>query len=274
MRRPQVIAEIGGNHGGSLDWAKRAIAVAAECGADYIKFQKRDVEAIPDHVKSRPRLDIHAFGRNEYEHRKFLEFSEEQHEALSSECQKRGIKYSCSAWDQRSLDFLSRLDLDYIKIPSACNQKFFKWHLGIRLPIHISMGMLTGDERDSLLRSMIRDGRNFIPYACTSKYPAEMDETYLGEISYLGSRFQEVGFSGHHNGIALDLAACMLGASFIERHFTLDRSAKGTDQNSSLSPEGLQKLVRDLDAICLAMKSKPGGLPDCEREVRKKMKYE
>lgn len=272
MRRPIVIAEIGGNHGGSLEWAKKAIEVATECGVDYVKFQKRDVEAIPDSIKDRIRSDQHAFGRTEYEHRKALEFSEEQHAELALHCKLFGVRYACSAWDQKSVDFLCGLELDYIKIPSACNQKFLSWHFGVRLPVHISLGMLSGSERDSLLRLMLRDGRQFIPYACTSKYPCEMQETYLGEIPYLLTRFQEVGFSGHHQGIAVDLAAECLGARYIERHFTLDRSLKGTDQSASLAPDGLRKLVRDLDAIALAWQPKPGHLPTCEIEPRKKLK--
>ena len=272
MNKPTVVAEIGGNHGGDFRYALHAVKIAKEAGADYIKFQKRDVDGLPDHIKSKPRMDVHAFGRTEYEHRKALEFDEDQHSDLKAACAAVGIGYSCSAWDQKSLDFLKELNCDYIKIPSARNQDCLKWDLGVSDAYHISMGMLTGSERDSILRVITKDQRRWIPYACTSKYPCEMNETYLLELPYLQYRCGTVGFSGHHNGIAVDLAAAMLGATWIERHFTLDRNAKGTDQFSSLAPEGMSKLNRDLTAIAAAYRPKPGGLPECEIEPRKKLK--
>ncbi len=267
-----VIAECACNHGGNIDTALQMIEVAAMCGADVVKFQKRDVESLPQAVKDRPRTDPHAFGATEYEHRKALEFTVEQHERLQNKCRSLGVEYNCSAWDQKSYDdLIGPLGLHWVKIPSAKNTECWGWKLKASVPLHVSLGMTNGDEREAILRRAFQQPE-VIPYACTSKYPCRSDETYLVEVEYLRGRAQRAGFSGHHNGIALDIAAYVLGASYIERHFTLDRTSKGTDHAASLEPHGLTKLVRDLRAVREAYRPKPGGLPSCEEESRKKLK--
>lgn len=274
--KPAVtIAEIAGNHGGDFDTACRMIAVAAACGADYAKFQKRDVEALPESIKGRERNDQHAFGPNEYEHRKALEFSIEQHARLKEVCEAHGIRYACSAWDERSYNELAELGLDYIKIPSARNTDWERWKRNHGdVPLHISLGLTTGGERDRLLRD--HAGGFALPrtvfYGCTSTYPCENQDSYLLEIPYLLERGGDCGFSGHHRGIQLDVAAYLLGAGWIERHFTLDRTSKGTDHAASLEPAGFTRLVRDLAAVRSALKSKPHGLPVAEELMRKKLK--
>lgn len=274
---PTVVAEIGCNHGGSMATAKEMIRVAAACGAGIVKFQKRDVDAIPEQIKHRPRYDAHSFGATEMEHRRVLEFSSEQHREILRYCESFGVQYACSAWDERSFGELVDLGVEYVKIPSAKNQEYQTWSLkegnkGI-LPLHVSLGMLSQEERNKVLDGMsVSD----VPYACTSKYPSRMEDVYLRELTdlheYDSHKFNRVGFSGHHNGIAVDLGAFLLGASYIERHFTLDRTAKGTDHAASLEPTGLLKLVRDIKALWCALQRKPLGLPEAEVECRKKMK--
>jgi sialic acid synthase SpsE len=270
-----LVAECGANHQGDMETAFHMIESAAHCGATYAKFQKRDIEAIPDEIKARPRFDENAFGPTEYEHRKALEFTIEQHAKLKEVCEANGIKYACSAWDERSFQEIADLGVDYIKIPSAKNQEFERWKLPNRFPnLHISLGMLTGEQRDRLLREYGLPNSPFRAffYACTSKYPCQMEDAYLAEIPYLVGRSGSCGFSGHHRGIALDVAAYILGATWIERHFTLDRSSKGTDHAASLDHTGLSKLVRDLEACRVALRPKPATLPLAEREVFRKMK--
>lgn len=262
----KVVAEIGCSHGGDLKTAIKMISVAAACGASFAKFQKRAIQAIPPEIGNRERHDEHAYGRTEYEHREALEFSMAQHYELKNACRTYGVGYACSAWDERSYWQLVDLGVDFIKIPSAKNVEFSSWALG-GLPLHVSLGMTTEEERDLIMRPLPSGS---VPYACTSKYPCKMEETFLLEIPKLKKKFGRVGFSGHHNGIAIDLGAVMLGVDYIERHFTLDRSAKGTDHAASLEPQGLLKLCRDIEALHKALKEKPSGVPECEKAVRLK----
>lgn len=269
-----TVCEIGCNHGGDLAKAKEYIEAAAKAGASYAKFQKRSLEAIPESVARRPRTDEHSFGPTELEHRKALEFSIEQHAELKEYCEAIGIGYACSAWDEKSYNELVDLGLDYIKIPSAKNEEFERWNrdgdYGRRRELHVSLGLVTGGVRDGILSRHKLD--RIVYYACTSRYPCKSDETYLLEVPYLVERAGIAGFSGHHNGIALDVAAYALGATWIERHFTLDRTAKGTDHAASLEPQGFAKLVRDLEAVRSALAVKPAGLPSCEQDMHRKLK--
>jgi len=238
-----------------------------------VKFQKRDLASLPESSHSKPRTDDHAYGPTEYEHRKALEFSLDQHADLKSTCSKLGVTYGCSAWDPVSAEELLDMGVSYLKIPSAKNQEFHRWKVrGLTVPTHVSLGMLSGEERDAILRRAGSAHMDMVPYACTSKYPSDHKDVYLGEIPYLRTRFEEVGFSGHHKGIALDIAAFVLGATWIERHFTMDRTWKGTDHAASLDPTGLRRVVRDLQAVAEAWKPKPGGLPEGEVGCRAKFK--
>lgn len=269
-----AVAEVAGNHGGSLSKAKEYVEAAARAGADYVKFQKRAVDLLPESVAKRPRTDDHAFGPTEGDHRRALEFDIAQHAELKEFCEALGVGYACSAWDEKSYNQLVDLGVDYIKIPSAKNQDFERWNrdgqYGQRRELHVSLGLLTGEQRDLLLsRNQLH---RIVYYGCTSKYPCGSDETYLMEIPYLVERSGVAGFSGHHNGIALDIAAYALGATWIERHFTLDRTSKGTDHAASLEPQGFAKLVRDLEAVRQALRGKPFGLPSCEIEMHRKFK--
>lgn len=274
-RKVTFVAEIGCNHGGAPALAKRMIDAAAFCGADVVKFQKRDIDSIPKEIADRPRHDVHAYGATEREHRKALEFTIGTHWDLKAYAESKGLRYACSAWDERSANELLCLGLDYIKIPSARNTDFLKWNLfKNNVPLHVALGMTTQVERDAILKAIKFGDSDHVPYACISTYPTDHRDAYLSEISELVARGagHAVGFSGHHKGIALDIQAALLGASIIERHFTLDRSSKGTDHAASLDPGGLSRVVRDISAVFLATKHKPSGLPPCEIESRKKLK--
>lgn len=249
--------------------ALEMIRVAAACGVDIVKFQKRNLVELPEDVGARPRVDVHSFGDTELRHRQALEFGIAQHGTLRDACARWGVQYGCSAWDETSFNELVGLGVEYVKIPSAKNQEFQNWKMSGKVPLHASLGMLSRPEREKVLGYLSTDD---VPYACTSKYPCRMEDVYLFELNDLNKRFSRVGFSGHHNGIAVDLGAALFGAAYIERHFTLDRTSKGTDHAASLEPAGLMRVARDLKALWKALKDKPDGLPACEIETRKKMK--
>jgi N-acetylneuraminate synthase len=281
----KIVAEAGCNHQGDMKIAREMIKAAAEAGADYIKFQKRDLD---DWLEQKPEWDEphpcgnNAFGKTYYEHRRALEFDYKQHLDLWSVCWSHEIGYACSAWDTYSAkQLVEEINPDYIKIPSACNNNdelSYYLYNNYGEKIHISLGMTTDEEYDNMI---IGDCYSrFIFYHCTSGYPVPFEQLYLNEILNIKHNFStntidaEVGYSGHHLGIAADIAAVALGATWIERHFTLDRTMKGTDHSASLEPSGLTKLVRDIRAVEKALAYKEKDISDIEIEQRRKLKWQ
>lgn len=282
--QPKVIAEVGCNHAGELELAKRMISVAAECGVYAVKFQKRhpltllsEAERLAPHPQSQ-----HAFGKTYGEHREFLELSIDQHVELKEWAEELGVTYSTSVWDVTSAKEVVGLDPTFIKIPSATN-------LNLELlnflcdayggEIHLSLGMTTQPEEEKIVALFDEHGRlkDLVLYACTSGYPVNPADLCLLEISRLVDRYgqavKEIGFSGHHVGIAPDIAAVMLGATTIERHFTLERTSKGTDHATSLEPMHLRQLTRDLDEVSQALSYKSQDLLPVEVSQRAKLKW-
>ena len=248
-----VVAEAGCNHMGNFNIALQLIEMAKLCKADYVKFQKRTPElCVPKHIQSNPHQNPNnAFGSNYLEHRNNLEFTIEQHQELKLYCDKIGIKYACSVWDIVSAKEIATLSPDYIKIPSAMNNNFKLIEYVFQNQdndVHISLGMATKREIEGLIDFVQPYFDRVIFYWTTSGYPVDFKELFLTEINKLRDRGFRVGFSGHHRGIAVDIAAYTLGATHIERHFTLDRCWKGTDHAASLEPSGLDRLCRDLRA--------------------------
>lgn len=284
MKTPKVIAEIGCNHKGDMSIAKELIHVAAYfCKADVIKFQKRCPRELLTPVQyAAPHPNpMHAYGSTYGEHREFLELNIDQHRQLKAWCEEGGVGYSTSVWDMTSAKEITELDPILIKIPSATNQRYdILSYLcdNYRGEIHASVGMTTHAEEDELVTFFERKKRNkdLVLYSCTSGYPVAFQDICLLEISRLlqkfGSRVKQIGFSGHHLGIAADIAALTLGAEWIERHFTLDRTWKGTDHAASLEPDGMRRLVRDIRNVSLALSHKNEELLEVEKEQRKKLK--
>lgn len=283
--KPKVIAEIGCNHRGDLETAKRMIKTAAiYCEADAVKFQKRcNRELLTPKQYNAPHPNpSNAYGKTYGEHREFLEFTAEQHKELKEYCEEVGIEYSTSVWDLTSAKEITALGPRFIKIPSACNNHYsmLEWLCdNYHGEIHVSLGMTTHDEEDRLVRLFESKGRNkdLILYVCTSGYPVPFADVCLLEITRVrekyGDRVKQIGFSGHHLGIAVDIAAYTLGASIIERHYTLDRTWKGTDHAASLEPEGIRKLKRDLLATYEALHYKDTEVLEIEALQREKLKY-
>ena len=284
-KEPFVIAEAGCNHMGQIEIAHEMIKTAASfCKVDAIKFQKRcPKELLTEEQYNAPHPNpANSFGSTYGAHREFLEFSVEQHALLKKWCEEEGIIYSTSVWDLTSAKEIADLNPRFIKIPSACNTHYemLSWLCdNYQGEIQLSFGMTTHEEEESIVRLFEDKGRakDLVIFDCTSGYPVPFNDVCLLEIHRIkekfGTRVKSIGFSGHHLGIAVDLAAYTLGANVIERHYTLDRTWKGTDQAASLEPDGMRRLVRDLNAVHDALTYKEQEILLIEEEQRVKLKY-
>jgi len=282
--RPIVIAEIGCNHMGDLELAKKIINEAKHfSGADVVKFQKRTPKELltEEEYNSPHPVPDNSYGETYGAHREFLEFDGDQHKELKKYCDDLGIGYSTSVWDVTAAKEILPLEPAFLKIPSACNTDYELLHFlanNFKGELHISLGMTTRAEEERLITFLESEKiiNRTIIYSCTSGYPVPFNEVYLLEIKRLkesyGDRVKAVGFSGHHLGIAADIAAISLGAEYIERHFTLDRTWKGTDHAASLEPMGMRKLVRDVKAVYEALRHREEEISAIEVAQRKKLK--
>ncbi len=284
----KVVAEIGAVHIGSVDRAKKLINLAALAGADYVKFQKRNpIESTPKEIQNKPHPNKQfSYGNTYLEHRLALELSIDDHRKLQEYCDLADMGYATSVWDITSAKEIIQLQPYFIKVPSPCNhnrdllQVLIDEYEG---DIHISLGMTSEEERHDLLRWLGDRGVNnrIVLYHCTSEYPCPFEHLYLREVeslfrltfeasdSYLGC--QSVGFSNHGYGIAGDIAAYMLGAEWIERHFVDDRTFRHSDAAASLEPDGLRRLCRDLKAIRKTLRYKK-EMSEEELEQRRKLR--
>ena len=278
----RVVAEIGCNHKGDLDIAKDLITLAAQAGATYAKFQKRNNKALLDQAAyQQPHpVPYNSYGDTYGAHREFLEMDLKQHTQLKSHCESVGIAYATSVWDLISAKEIISLNPDYIKIPSACNNNSELLSFlasNYKGDIHISLGMTKTAEEQEIMRLLSPITERVVLYACTSGYPVAFQDACLLEISRLrelyGQQVKSIGYSGHHLGIAIDIAAYTLGAEWLERHFTKDRTWKGTDHAASLEPGGLGKLVRNLNATQQSLAYKSKEILAIEEAQRKKLKF-
>lgn len=283
-KAPYIIAEIGCNHKGDMEIAKELIKVAKIfCNADAVKFQKRNnKELLTEEQYNQPHPNpANSYGNTYGEHREYLEFNLKQHQELKLYCEEIGITYSTSVWDLTSAKEITSLNPEFIKIPSACNNnvKMLEWLCeNYEGELHISTGMTTKNEIDDLVSFFKKFNRNkdLVLYNCTSGYPVPFEDVCLLDINVLIEKYQKdvkhIGFSGHHLGIAVDVAAYTLGANIIERHYTIDRTWKGTDHAASLEPMGLRKLSRDLNAVYKALSYKSQDILPIEQVQRDKLK--
>ncbi|MCK4650932.1 N-acetylneuraminate synthase family protein [Candidatus Babeliales bacterium] len=282
---PKIIAEIGCNHKGDMEIAKEMIVTAATfCKVDTVKFQKRtNSELLTKDQYNAPHINSYnSYGKTYGKHREFLEFTVDQHRQLKEYCEEFGVTYSTSVWDLTAAKEITSLQPKMIKIPSASN---LNWKMLDYLinhfagEIHVSTGMTSKKEIDEIVSFFDKAHRiqDVIIYACTSGYPVAFEDICLYEITYLKEKYDSkvkgVGFSGHHLGIAADIAAMTLGAEWVERHFTLDRTWKGTDHAASLEPGGIRKLARDLRSVHKSLRYKSTDLLEVEIPQRKKLKW-
>jgi N-acetylneuraminate synthase len=283
-KKPYIIAEIGCNHKGDMAIAKELIKVAKIfCNVDAVKFQKRNnKELLTEEQYNQPHPNpINSYGDTYGAHREFLEFDVNQHKDLKNYCEEIGITYATSVWDLTSAKEISSLNPEFIKIPSACNNnvEMLEWLCdNYKGELHISTGMPTKSEIEDLVNLFKRKNRNkdLVLYNCTSGYPVPFEDVCLLDISILideyGNDVKYIGFSGHHLGIAVDVSAYTLGANIIERHYTIDRTWKGTDHAASLEPMGLRKLTRDVNAVYKALQFKNQDILPIEKIQRDKLK--
>lgn len=281
----KVIAEVGCNHKGDMEIAKEHIRIAAiYAKADVVKFQKRNNrELLTEEQYNAPHPNpANSYGETYGAHREYLEFTTAQHAELKAECERNGIEYSTSVWDVTSAREMISLKPTLLKVPSACNLHFEM--LGALADeydgeVHLSFGMTTHEEEERIVAFFEERGRakDLVIYSCTSGYPVAFEDICLGEITRLkeafGDRVKAIGFSGHHLGIAADVAALAMGAEWVERHFTLDRTWKGTDHAASLEPDGLRRLCRDLMNVERSLSTKATEVLPVEQVQRDKLKW-
>ena len=283
LRVPTFVAEIGCNHLGQVEIAKQMIVVAKTCGADVAKFQKRcNRELLTEEQYNAPYDNPHSYGRTYGEHREFLEFDVKTHAALKMYAEDHGIEYSTSVWDLTSAREIVELEPKAIKVPSACNNHIRLLEFlrdGYDGEVHLSSGMSTDEEIDTAVAVYTACPERVVLYSCTSGYPVPFKDVCLLEIQRLRQRYEQtgrvklIGFSGHHSGIAIDGMAVLLGATVIERHFTLDRAWKGSDHAASLEPSGFGRLTRDIRHIAEAWSYKSEPILPIEQVQRQKLKY-
>ncbi|MBR2509715.1 MAG: N-acetylneuraminate synthase family protein [Lentisphaeria bacterium] len=292
MQRPIIIAEIGCNHKGDIEIAHQMIKLLGtfkllneNSSIDIVKFQKRTNKELLTHEQyNAPHPNpANSYGATYGAHREFLEFDLEQNRQLKEWCEEEGLIYSTSTWDLTAAKEIVSLTPELIKVPSASNLNFPMLEYlrdNYSGEIHLSFGMTTQVEERQIVNFFKEKDRakDLVIYSCTSGYPVPFEDICLKEIVRIkeayGNEVKGIGFSGHHLGIAVDIAALALGATYFERHFTLDRTWKGTDHAASLEPQGLQKLARDLRQTAKALEYKPKEILDIEAVQRKKLKRE
>jgi N-acetylneuraminate synthase/sialic acid synthase len=246
-----VIAEIGHNHQGSVDKARELFREAKLAGADAVKLQKRDNRGLYTRAAyNKPYDNENSFGSTYGEHREFLEFGRHEYIELQRYARELGIDFFATAFDVASADFLAELDVPAFKIASGDvkSTPLLEHVARFGKPVIISTGGALIDDVQRAYETLMAINPQMGILQCTAGYPASFEELDLRVIEQYRERFSDAvtGYSGHDNGIAMPVAAYVLGARIVEKHFTLNRAMKGTDHAFSLEPVGLRKMVRDL----------------------------
>lgn len=273
--RTYIIAEIGINHNGSLDIAKKLIDIAAVAGCDAVKFQKRNPDVcVPEHQKHIMRQT--PWGEMTYLQYKYrVEFEKEEYDEIDRYCREKGIAWSASPWDMDSLSFLSQYDIPFIKVPSAMitNEELMRGCANTGMKVIFSSGMSTLGETDQAVDWIRDEGAEFALLHCNSTYPAPLEDLNLSCIQTLRERYDcEVGYSGHEFRLGTTVASVYLGATILERHITLDRTMWGSDHLASVEPQGLIKLVKGVRELEVALGDGVKRVTDGEKPVRKKLR--
>lgn len=269
-----IIGEIGLNHNGDIEIAKKLIDVAVFAGCDAVKFQKRDPE-ISTPQQQRDILRETPWGTMTYlEYRYRVEFGEDEYAEIDRYCQEKGIDWFASCWDQNSVDFIEAFQPACYKIASATltDLDLLRKIAATDRIVMLSTGMSTLEEIDQAVA--VFDQNKLLIAHATSAYPCKPEEINLRMIERLRQLYPKVpiGYSGHEIGLQITLAAATLGATFIERHITLDRAMWGSDHAASVEPQGLIRLCRDIRAIEQAMGDGVKRVYDSELPIRKKLR--
>ncbi|MBV9322226.1 MAG: N-acetylneuraminate synthase family protein [Chloroflexi bacterium] len=270
-----VIAEGGVNHNGDPRLATELVHIAARCQADAVKFQKRTIgELLTREALERPYVHPNSLGATYGEHRHKLELDDDTWYRLRDLATRLGLEFMGSAWDRGSADLLEALDTPAIKMPSAVltDLDLLAYVARKGRPMIVSTGMSTLSEVDQAVDRILAHTDQLILLQCTSAYPSEFVDINLRVMETFRRRYGLlVGYSGHERGISVSEAAAALGACVVERHFTRDRTLPGPDHAASLEPTGLQKLVRDIRQIEMAMGSPDKSVAPAEVAVRARL---
>lgn len=266
------VAEIGINHNGDLDLARKLIAAADFAGCEAVKFQKRTIDVVytPDEL-ARPRES--PFGQTNGALKRGLEFGLDEYRAIDEYSRLQDVMWFASCWDEESVDFVAQFDPPCYKIASASltDDALLRHHRAQGKPLVLSTGMSTIEEIDHAVEALGTE--DLILLHTTSSYPASVEELNLRAIATLAERYDvPVGYSGHEVGIATSVAAAVLGACLVERHITLDRAMWGSDQAASVEPHGIARLVRDVRAVERALSDGVKRVYESELEVKQKLR--
>ncbi len=267
-----VIAEIGINHNGDVEIAKKLIDLAKVAGCNAVKFQKRTVDV----VYSKEELDKpreSPFGETNRDLKYGLEFKLEEYQQIEKYCREKNIIWFASCWDEQSVDFISQFDVPCYKIASACltDNNLLRHTRAKGRPIILSTGMSTLEQIDHAVDVLGKE--DLVILQSTSTYPSNYDELNLAVIPFLRKRYGvPVGYSGHETGLPSSAAAVALGASVIERHITLDRAMWGSDHAASLGPNGIIKLVQEIRLVETSMGDGIKRVIDRELPIMKKLR--
>jgi N-acetylneuraminate synthase len=267
-----VVAEIGINHNGDIDIAKKLIDVAVAAGCNAVKFQKRTVHIVYSAAElARPRES--PFGVTNSDLKYALEFCLDEYQEIDRYCRDKRIPWFASCWDEEAVDFINQFDVPCYKIASASltDDRLLRHTRDQRRPIILSTGMSTVDEIDHAVEVLGKEDLVLL-HAC-STYPAYYEELNLRVIPFLHQRYEvPVGYSGHETGLPSSVAAVVMGACMVERHITLDRSMWGSDQAASLEPNGISRLVRDVRLVETSMGDGVKRVIDREVPILKKLR--
>lgn len=271
----EIIAEIGINHNGSIEIAKNLIKMAKECGGDYVKLQKRDIET----VYSKEFLDSprkSPWGETRRAQKEALEFGKEQYDEIDRYSKEINLPWFCSAWDISSLEFLDQYDLPHNKIASAMitHSDFLKAVAERKRHTFISCGMSSPLTIEKAIDIFVTVGCSYTLMHSVSEYPCPDDRCNLAQIPLLLSIYgPPIGYSSHDIGLLPSIIAVVLGASVIEKHVTLDRSLYGSDQSSSMERHGLELLVRECKSAFTCIGTGRKSITEIEQEVSAKLRY-
>ena len=275
LQKPFLIAEIGINHNGDIEIAKKLIKSAKDANFDSVKFQKRNI----DLVYSKELLDSpreSPWGKTQRDQKNGLEFGKNEYDEIDSYCKKLNIEWFFSAWDMDSLEFSESYNFKYNKVSSAMiiDLSFLKEVAKRKKHTFISTGMSSLENIKDAVNIFETEKCSYELMHCVSTYPMKTSDANLVTINSLKKEFNcNVGYSGHENGVAVSLAALMFGITSLERHITLDRSMYGSDQAASLEFKGMKHLTDSIDKMLLAVgEDKLGHILEDEKPIAKKLR--
>jgi len=274
-RKPFIIAEIGLNHNGDVEIAKKLVEMAKDCDCDAVKFQKRTVDIV--YKKSfldSPRES--PWGNTQRAQKEGLEFGKQEYDAIDKYCKEKEIIWFASAWDEKSKEFLRQYDLPYNKVASAMltHYKLLDMIAEERKHTFISCGMSDSHAIDQAIRVFKKHKCAFTLMHCISTYPAEDEECNISAIKTLQEKYKcDIGYSGHERGLLPSILAVVFGATALERHITLDRTMYGSDQAASLEKKGLELLVRDSRRVAKILGDGRKRITEKEIPIAKKLRY-